>query len=351
MTDQIGSVSMNRLFTCFGSLLLVFCSPLQSASEAGTRAVSASFDAAERKLTIEQLAGSLSAMYLDAPTGNLYASTLCAYLRQGRYDHLTDQTAFANRIKADLQAIAPDAHLRLLPNEVFDHAPEPEPEASLKPGLPEGIEEMRMIGQVAYLRFTAFPHDPRTAPAARDFLVANAGRTRAVIIDGRPLPGGGIEVMDVMLPLFFSRGTVLARLETRAAGDEESSFPDGPTLIRRTGRSGYITRDHIVTPDTSETRLRNTPLYYLTSASTASAGEHLALVLKRTKRATLIGEKTRGAGHYVALAPVGSNLTALVPIGRAFDPDTGWDWEGVGVAPNVAVPADAALDEALDRIG
>jgi C-terminal processing protease CtpA/Prc len=73
------------------------------------------------------------------------------------------------------------------------------------------------------------------------------------------------------------------------------------------------------------------------------------LVLKRTKRATLIGEKTRGAGHYVTLAPVGSRLTALVPVGRAFDPDTGWDWEGVGVTPDISVPADAALDEALKR--
>jgi C-terminal processing protease CtpA/Prc len=220
-----------------------------------------------------------------------------------------------------------------------------------RPGLPEGIEEMRMIGRVAYLRFTAFPHDPRTAPAARAFLLANAGAAKAVVIDARALPGGGIEVMDALLPLFFSRRTVLLSLETRAAGDKDSPFPDGATLVRRKGRPGYVTRDHIVRPDTGEKRLRNAPLYYLTSGKTASAGEHLALALKRTRRATLIGEKTRGAGHYVALAPVGSRLTALVPVGRAFDPATGWDWEGKGVTPDVAVPADAALDEALRRIG
>lgn len=339
---------MNWLM-CFAALLLISCAPMQSSMPQSDPRISSTFDADERRSTIEHLAEALSEMYLNPETGARYASTLRAHLNQGGYDQFADPKAFADKVKADLQAVHADAHLRLLPNEVFEHAPEAE--LSQTEGLPEGIEDMRMIGQVAYLRFTAFPHDPKTAPAARSFLVENAGRTKAVVIDARPLPGGGIEVMDAMLPLFFSERTVLARLETRASGDKESPFPDGPTLIRTTGRPGFITRDHIVIPAPDESRLRDVPLYYLTSASTASAGEHLALVLKRTKRATLIGEKTRGAGHYVTLAPVGSRLTALIPVGRTFDPDTGWDWEGQGITPDVLVPADAALDEALKRSG
>src|SRR5436305_11847446 len=42
---------------------------------------------------------------------------------------------------------------------------------------------------------------------------------------------------------------------------------------------------------------------------------------------------------------------AFIPVGRTFDPDNNWDWEGVGVAPDVAAPADQALDEALRRLG
>jgi hypothetical protein len=35
-----------------------------------------------------------------------------------------------------------------------------------------------------------------------------------------------------------------------------------------------------------------------------------------------------------------------VPTGRAISPITGTNWEGVGVTPDVAVPAAAALDTA-----
>lgn len=305
--------------------------------------------AEERSRTVDQLADALAAMYLRPEVGERYAAMLRANLARGAYDALAGRQAFADRIKADLQAVSPDLHLRLLPNELFERPPEPD--AAPTPGLPEGIEDMRMIGRIAYLRFDAFPHDPRTAPAARAFLVANAGRTKAVIIDARPLLGGGIEVMDAILPLFFARRTVLGSLDTRAAADGESPFADGPTLVRRKGPAGYVTRDHVVMPDPAETRLRKAPLYYLTSAKTASAGEHLAMVLKRTGRGTLIGETTRGANHYGALVPVGTRLTAFVPVGRTYDPETGRDWEGKGVAPDVAVPADKALDEALRRAG
>lgn len=34
-------------------------------------------------------------------------------------------------------------------------------------------------------------------------------------------------------------------------------------------------------------------------------------------------------------------------MGRTYDPDTGRDWEGTGIVPNIEVPVDLALDEAL----
>jgi C-terminal processing protease CtpA/Prc len=106
-----------------------------------------------------------------------------------------------------------------------------------------------------------------------------------------------------------------------------------------------------VVPAQQETALRRAKIFLLTSKRTASAAEHLALSLKRTGRATLIGETTRGAGHYGGIEDLGGGYSAFIPVGRTFDPDTNQGWEGSGVKPDVEVPADQALDEALRRAG
>ena len=51
------------------------------------------------------------------------------------------------------------------------------------------------------------------------------------------------------------------------------------------------------------------------------------------------------------MGPFGKGYAAFIPVGRTFDPDTGQSWEGTGVAPDVAVPSDKALDEALRLAG
>ena len=45
--------------------------------------------------------------------------------------------------------------------------------------------------------------------------------------------------------------------------------------------------------------------------------------------------------------PLVAGYTVVIPFARAFDPKTGEGWEGSGVAPDIAVPPEKALDEAL----
>ena len=122
---------------------------------------------------------------------------------------------------------------------------------------------------------------------------------------------------------------------------------DSLGLVRQKSAPEVVSFDHVVTPDPAERRLREVPIYDLTSRRTASAAEHLALAFKRTHRATLVGETTRGAGHFGGSQDLGEQLAVFVPVGRTYDPATGWDWEGRGVSPDVAVHTDQALDEAL----
>lgn len=308
----------------------------------------AGLSAAQQQEVVTRLADLLENRYLDIDTGRRYAERLRAQLAGGAYAGL-DAAALGERVTADLQAISPDRHLRLAPNADFAK-PRARPDApqSTRQTGPDGLEDAKMIGDVAYLRFNMFPADPTSGETARAFLLSHAD-ARAVIIDARPLRGGGDTVMDALLPLFYAQPTRLLRLDMRASGPDDDGEASA-TMVRQPAPAGIVRLEHQVTPFAGETRLQRTPIYYLTSRKTASAGEHMALALKRSGRATLIGETTAGAGHFGWIETLPNGFAAFIPIGRTYDPDTGFDWEGKGVTPDVATPADAALDEALSRI-
>jgi C-terminal processing protease CtpA/Prc len=89
------------------------------------------------------------------------------------------------------------------------------------------------------------------------------------------------------------------------------------------------------------------PVYVLTSKTTFSAAEEVAYDLKAARRATLVGETTRGGANPANRpVPLSYGLKVFIPNGRVEHPLTGTNWEGVGVAPDVAAPADQALSAA-----
>ena len=91
-------------------------------------------------------------------------------------------------------------------------------------------------------------------------------------------------------------------------------------------------------------RRPDVPLFVLISQATGSAAEEFSFVLKNRRRATLVGRRTAGAGHMVAQIPVGNGFTVSVSITRVSDPETGAEWEQVGVQPDIPVaPEDALL--------
>jgi len=65
----------------------------------------------------------------------------------------------------------------------------------------------------------------------------------------------------------------------------------------------------------------------------------------------LIGEATTGANHFGGSEPIGDHFSAFIPVGRTFDIKTGKDWEGAGIAPDIAVDPKLALVAALEKAG
>ena len=97
--------------------------------------------------------------------------------------------------------------------------------------------------------------------------------------------------------------------------------------------------------------MANVPVYVLTSRKTASAAEHLALAMKVSGRAMVVGETTRGAGHYGDAVELADGYSMFIPYGDTVDPKSGKGWEANGVTPDVAIPAKEALDHVLEKLG
>ena len=326
----------------------------ESAPEA---AVKAPFVKAEAEVAVGELATQLEDNFVFPEVGKAYAAMLRANLAAGKYASFADAQAFAEAVTNDLQAVHKDGHLRVRPVPA-DATPAqagagPRRVRRGPPAMANAVSKSGWLADgVAYIRFEGFPGSDATMAALRGFLDKHKD-AKTLIIDARTHRGGGLDEMDLLFPQLFPKPTLLVGMDTRIAVEQRRGSPvEGQASLRKVaGPEGVVRREHWVTPAAQPTALAKAKVFLLTSNGTGSAGEHLALSLKRTKRATLVGETTRGMGHYGGVVPLGHGFAAFIPVGRTFDPDTNQGWEGTGVKPDVEVPADKALDEALKLAG
>jgi C-terminal processing protease CtpA/Prc len=132
--------------------------------------------------------------------------------------------------------------------------------------------------------------------------------------------------------------------------DEHGSpLPDSRTIHWAPEGDKVVTTHQALPGD--DTPLRQATVYLLVSNRTASAAEHFALALKSTGRATLIGEATAGANHFGGPTELNKNFYVWMPVGRTLDLKTGKDWEGSGIAPDLAADPKQALVVALEKAG
>ena len=193
------------------------------------------------------------------------------------------------------------------------------------------VKVERLDGNIGYLRLDFFlPGDEVAARiAAAMTLVAS---TDALIIDLRHNHGGWPGVVATLVSYLYE-------------AFDEVHINDIYT------RPTNATREYWTVSSLPGPRFASKPVYVLTSHETFSGGEEFAYDVQNLKRATLVGETTGGGANPGGFAKVAEHFALFVPTGRAISPVTKTNWEGVGVKPDVAVPAAKALDVAyLDAL-
>jgi hypothetical protein len=322
------------------------------AKTAVAEAATSAFDQADAAKAVTELAAALEENFVFPDKGAAYAAMLRANLAKGAYVNFADRETFAKRITDDLQAVHKDGHVRLQLAPPGRGGPAQAPNGG--PREKSAVERAGWLADgIAYIDFRGFPGNEATIADVRKFLAAHAG-AKTLIIDARRNGGGGLAEMNLIFEQVFAKPTTLVTMDIRQAVEERHGTPfadNDPLMPKVDGPATIIRRQHLVVPAASQGPLKDAKVILLTSKKTFSAAEHLSLALKRTGRATLIGEATGGGAHFGGTVPMGEGYAAFIPVGRTFDPDTGESWEGTGVAPSISIPADKALDEALRLSG
>ncbi len=296
---------------------------------------SRSVDSAQKSQAITELTKLIRARYAIAGTAEKAAQLLEKNLAEGSYDKIDDALTFAGAITTDIQGITGDKHFRVGPAPLPE--PKPEPVTSTKPvdkdaeraawfaGIRRGnygfLNIGILAGNVGYLDFRRFqPPDLAgdTLVGAMAFL-ANAD---AIIIDLRNCHGGSAYMTGYFAGYFFPRATHLFDMEFRGDNFTDHFW----TMAYLPGK-----------------RFPDVPLYILTSAYTFSGAEGFAYRFKVLKRATIVGETTGGGANAGGVLDVAPFFRVYMPMGRPVDRDTGTNWEGTGVEPDIKTTAREAL--------
>lgn len=301
----------------------------------------------EGREVAQKLADELLSTFVIHDSAVRYAAMLRAKAAAGDYDKGT-RGELAHRLTADLMAVQKDGHLHV---EVLGPQDRSGGDSGPPKGFPPLIQSAKWLAPgIAYIRFSAFMSSPEEVAAVRDFMREH-DTAKTIIFDMRNHHGGRLGEMDEIFPYLFAAKTPLVKMEmSRAIYDKFGSpFGEAPTL-KFVKDDTRITATHYAIPGQA-TPLRKAKVYLLVSNATASAGEHFSLAMKSSARATLIGENTAGANHFGGPAPLNDHFQVWMPVGRTYDPRTGKDWEGVGVAPDIAVDPKQALVVALEKAG
>lgn len=256
-------------------------------------------------------------------------------LAAGAYDGL-DGPQLCAAVTEHFQDVTRDKHLRLKwKDEPQSLDPEDEAEgdrrfeaAALEANY--GVQRAeRLDGDIGLVDIRLFPPLRNGAPVISAAMTLVA-RTKALILDLRRSGGGWPPAVAYWCSFLFP--------------DTEPVHLND-IYERKSGRTHqFWTFAYVPGP-----RYLDRKVYVLTSSETFSGAEEFAYNLQALGRATLIGERTRGGAHPTEWHQLTEHIAVTVPLARSINPVTGTNWEGVGVVPDIEVPAAQAFDLAYQH--
>ena len=284
---------------------------------------------------VKHLADSIEVNYIISEKALMLKKNLLKELKKGNFDQFKEKNALAEHLSNLLVTWSNDRHFLILKAE-------PANERLVMPSSYKHLakdnyafEKMEHLkGNIAYIKFNRF-----IPPAYTGSLISSAmlfaSNSDAVIIDLRDNFGGSPETVSLLAGFFLKEPTLLSINYTRATDSKEEIWSSEADV-----KINSSNPDNFIIPTSSLARLKNIPVYILTSKYTFSAAEMFSSSLQGYKRAKTVGENTGGGGHGIMPYEIAQGFTAYIPMGRLYHPLTNESWEVVGVKPDI--PCDAS---------
>ena len=344
-TTRVPATRIALLATLAIAMTLLLFAPASDAQRGGTGDLP-KIDAAARSAIVDSVTAAIDSIYVLEEPAKRIVAVLRKNLADGDYDELTDPIKFVRRLYDDAQAINHDGHFDISASPPLNPAVA-EQQQTEDPAevarrhryyraMNYGFNKVEIFpGGIGYVRFDQFAHgdDAYDAAAAAMNFVANSN---AVIIDLRQNGGGSAAMIRFVCGYLFEEKEHLINWDIRAEGKTVQSYS-----------ADYVPGK----------RITEQPVYVLTSGRTFSAAEEFTFDVKNLERAIVVGDTTGGGGHTVAgyMFDFDSlRVSMRIPYGRAYNPENNEGWEGKGVIPDIAVPAEQALitarSEALKKL-
>lgn len=316
---------------CAAALLLAllpaaaFGQPQPSADPASVR-----LSASENRAIVLSLAEVLRERFAFRDRGIIAAREIEAMEKRGAFRDVRTAAELLALIDTQIAPIVNDRHFRARywgPEAVsgFTEAPPSADEVAayheevrLRGGE---IPEVRWLaGNVGYLRINMFLD---TLPSTEKLAAAMGmlADTGALIIDVRGSPGGEPAGVANVIGHLVSERTATVRTHGGADATAHRTYYAEPRT------PGYTDK----------------PVFVLVDGRTGSGAEEFAYDLQTMRRATLVGETTAGAATPGGYRPLAHGFVAFIPMQIVDNVITGKNWEGVGVIPDIKVPAKESL--------
>ncbi len=244
--------------------------------------------------------------------------------------------AFATKLTKNLQAVQRDKHLKILDparaGRIFERYEDAgDHHEGSSPGNGFGRVE-RFEGNIMYVELTMFSFGAPAIAKATEIMFS-AQEAKSIVFDLRNNGGGDGEMVEMLeADLFAEPAHVMSSIRRGSQGEGRELVESWTTTNELSEKMSLI------------------PIFIFINSVTGSAAEAFAFGLQGAGRATIIGQRSSGAGHRVMYERLPHGFGLGLPVGAAINPKTGRGWEGVGVIPDMETVVDATLEELLSVV-